>query len=362
MIDFKRMSDYNAFVRVYCHLYERIISTENLFVAWEEFRKGKQARMDVQQFERHLEQNLFQLHRELSSDTYKHQPYGAFTICDPKQRHIHKASVRDRIVHHAVFSVLNPIFEPTFIADSFSCRKGKGTHKAVDALEKMSRRESRNNSRTCFALQCDINKFFDSVSHPILKSQITKHIRDKDVLRLMDEIIDSFTVTQFGSASQSGIPIGNLTSQLFANVYLNALDQFMKHELKICHYVRYTDDFVIVSTDRMYLQSLINTIGSFLQQELSLDLHPRKVTIRKFTQGIDYLGYVLLPHHRMLRTRTKNRMFRKLHEKASMYKTGSETAESVEQSLHSYLGALSHANTYKLRSKLLNHYWFWMKE
>ena len=116
------------------HLCERIISKENLFNAWEEFRKGKQGRKDVREFERNLEQNLFRLHRELVAGTYLHQAYSAFTICDPKQRRIHKATVQDRILHHAVFSVLNPIFEPTFIAHSFSCRKGKGTHKAVNAL------------------------------------------------------------------------------------------------------------------------------------------------------------------------------------------------------------------------------------
>jgi|TARA_Y100000310_G_C20657160_1_gene802560 retron-type reverse transcriptase len=349
-------------MKYYHNIFPSIIQPEPLFCAWEGFKKGKSGRLDVQEFEQQVETHIFALHRELRSGRYHHGSYKGFRICDPKQRHIHKASVRDRIVHHAVFSVLNPIFEPTFIAHSFSCRKGKGTHKAVDALERMLWKESKNMTHTCFVLQCDINKFFDSVCHPVLKSQITARVRDADVLWLMDEIIDSFTSPRFGPDAQCGLPIGNLTSQLFANVYLNPLDQFMKHELKVRHYLRYTDDFAIVSSDRSYLVSLIETIQSFLQKELNLDLHPRKIRIRKYEQGVDFLGYVLLPHHRMLRTRTKRRMFRKLHDRVVSYKSGASVEDSADQSLQSYLGVLSHADAYELQSELLNSYWFWLTE
>src|SRR3989344_6400164 len=161
-------------MRVYQSLFHRVVLPEPLFLAWEEFRKGKQSRKDVMQFETRLEQNLFQLHRELQSGTYKQGSYSAFTICDPKQRRIHKATVRDRIVHHAVFAALNPVFEPTFIARSFSCRKDKGTHRGIDALERMLQKASRNSTRPCYVLKCDIHQFFASVNHGILLGILKK--------------------------------------------------------------------------------------------------------------------------------------------------------------------------------------------
>lgn len=349
-------------MKLYKHLFANITSKETLFTAWEEFRKGKQARKDVQEFERRLEQNLFALHRELKAGTYRHKPYSAFTICDPKQRRIHKASVQDRILHHAVFSVLNPVFEPTFIAHSFSCQKGKGTHKAVNALDRMLRSVSRNRTRPCYVLKCDVHQFFASVNHNTLLSIIERRVKDEKTIALLREIIGSFVAKDPDVFGKTGIPIGNLTSQLFANIYLNEFDQFVKHTLRIKHYIRYTDDFVIVADNRAELESHLTPIRFFLKNNLYLNLHPHKVTIRKFGQGIDFLGYVLLPHHRMLRTKTKRRMMRKLMERIKHCKTGELPPEGVEQSLQSYLGVLSHANAYKLRSKLINHYWFRMKE
>lgn len=344
-------------MQVYRNLFERIASKETIFIAWEEFRRGKQGRKDVQDFERTLEQNLFRLHRELVAGTYRHQPYSAFTICDPKQRRIHKATVQDRILHHAVFSVLNPIFEPTFIAHSFSCRKGKGTHKAVNALDRMLRSVSRNDTRPCFVLKCDIHQFFASVDHELLIGFLTKRLKDEKTIALLRAITESFTA-KHPAIHQAGIPIGNLTSQLFANIYLNKFDQFIKHILKIKHYIRYTDDFVIVADCCKTLEDLLPSIRAFLREHLRLDLHPRKVTIRKYGQGIDFLGYVLLPHHRVLRTKARRRMTRKLTERIDRCKAGELPPESVEQSLQSYLGVLSHANCYRLSQDLQNQCWF----
>ncbi len=341
-------------MKLYRNLFDNITSQETLFTAWEEFRKGKQARKDVQEFERRLEQNLFALHRELKAGTYRHKPYSAFTICDPKQRRIHKASVQDRVLHHAVFSVLNPVFEPTFIAHSFSCQKGKGTHKAVNALYRILRSVSRNGTRPCFVLKCDVHQFFASVDHSVLLGILGKRLKDGKTLGLLREIIESFTT--------KGIPIGNLTSQLFANIYLNELDQFIKHTLHIKHFVRYTDDFVVVAATQEELRTALSSIGSFLRERLHLDLHPHKVTIRKYRQGIDFLGYVLLPHHRSLRTKTKRRMVRKLTERISAHKAGLIPEDSVEQSLQSYLGVLSHANCYRLSQDLQNQCWFSLQE
>lgn len=347
--------------KVYHDLFEKIAASEHLFAAWEEFRKGKSSRVDVQEFEIRLEENIFALHRELMTGMYRHGSYSAFMICDPKQRPIHKATVRDRVLHHAVFSALNPVFEPAFIAHSFSCRRNKGTHRGVDALERMLRRVSRNNTRACFALKCDVRKFFASVDHSVLLEILARRIKDDRVLRLLENIIASFSSESPKLNSGKGIPIGNLTSQLFANVYMNEFDQFMKHELGIRHYVRYTDDFVIVENNEETLRSLLLPISNFLQKKLHLDLHPHKVTIRKYSEGIDFLGYVLRPHHRTLRTVTKRRMLRKLHEKAEKCVAGMRTEESCEHSLQSYLGVLSHANAHRLSQELKNRYWLWMQ-
>ena len=232
-------------MKTYSDIFKSIISLENLFSAWEEFKKGKQHKLDVQRFEFDLERNLFQLHRDLKGKAYRHGPYKGFYICDPKIRHIHKATVRDRVLHHAVFKILNPIFEPTFIPNSFSCRVGYGTHRGVMALDKMMRKVSQNNTRPCYVLKCDIQKFFDSVNHRILLSILSKRIKDGDAMWLLEEIVGSFP---------KGLPIGNLTSQIFANIYMNEFDQFVKHELRVRYYVRYTDDFAIVSDNEYTLR------------------------------------------------------------------------------------------------------------
>lgn len=347
--------------KVYHALFENIASPERLFAAWVESRKGKSSRTDVQEFETHLEEHIFDLHRELIAGTYRHGHYSAFTICDPKQRPIHKATVRDRVLHHAVFAALNPVFEPTFIAHSFSCRKNKGTHRGVDALETMLRQVSRNNSHPCFALKCDIRRFFASVDHTVLLKILARRIKDDRVMRLLENIVASFSSDDSPDGARKGIPIGNLTSQLFANVYMNEFDLFVKYPLRVKYYIRYTDDFVIVSDNETMLRNLLSPLSAFLQEKLHLDLHPKKVTIRKYAQGIDFLGYVMRPHHRILRTVTKRRMFRKLREKTEKCAKGMATEESCEQSLQSYLGVLSHANAHRLSQELQNRYWLWMR-
>jgi len=252
-------------MKIYKNIFEKIVSLENLFSAWEEFKKGKQKKKDVMKFEFNLEENTFNLHRELKNKTYKHGSYHDFYITDPKLRHIHKAAVKDRVLHHAVYSVLNPIFEPTFIYDSYSCRKGKGIHKGIYRLEKFLRKISKNNLGSCFVLKCDIKKFFESVNHGVLISIIEKRIKDNDAIWLIKEIIESFN---------PGVPIGNLTSQMFANIYLNELDQFVKQKLKIPFYYRYTDDFVIINESKEKLEKWLLEIKNFLFEKLKMELHP----------------------------------------------------------------------------------------
>lgn len=239
-------------MKIYKNIFNQIISPENLLISWDEFKKGKRHKPDVLDFEWNLEDNIFKLHKELPEKIYRHSDYVSFFINDPKRRHIHKASVRDRVLHHAVFKTLNPVFEPSFIHTSFSCRINKGTHKGIIALSKMLNKVSKNNTDKCFVLKCDIKKFFDTVNQKILNEIISKRIKDKDTLWLLDRIIEGYSTKFSTSLNKKGIPIGNLTSQLFANVYMNELDQFVKHDLKVKHYVRYTDDFVVVHSDVNY--------------------------------------------------------------------------------------------------------------
>lgn len=341
-------------MKLYTDLYEQIISLDNLFLAWKEFRGDKQYKPDVMKYEYQLEENIFSLHRSLRAQRYKHGAYEAFYIQDPKQRLIHKATVQDRVLHHAIYNILNPIFEPTFIAHSYSCRIGKGTHKGVANLANMLRKVSKNNTSSCFALKCDIRKFFASVDQDILLSILERRIQDTATLNLLKQIIYSFDKQLPGK----GIPIGNLTSQLFANLYMNEFDQFVKHELRVKYYLRYTDDFVIISDNTGYLESLLPKISQFLETKLALEMHPNKVSILKYRQGIDFLGYVILPHHIRLRTKTKRRMLRKLDQNIIDYKAEVIDKKAFNQSLQSYLGVLSHADSHEFTQDLVNKIWF----
>ncbi|OGI25558.1 MAG: hypothetical protein A3J76_05765 [Candidatus Moranbacteria bacterium RBG_13_45_13] len=324
-------------------MFEKIVSLGNLFSAWREFSLGKMKKADVLEFKLNLEGNLFELRRELREKTYRHSHYTAFSVCDPKLRRIHKACVKDRVLHHAVFRILYPIFDKSFIFDSYSCRIGKGTHRAVVRLGKYCRKLSRNNTKNIFVLKCDVRKFFDSIDQDILLELIRKKICDKDVLRLIGEIIRSFEL---------GLPLGNVTSQLFANIYLNRLDQFVKQELKEKYYLRYCDDFLILSKDEEHLEKLIYPIREFLKKKLGLDLHPDKIIIRKFRQGIDFLGYVVLPHHTVLRTKTKRRTLSRIKGKKFLSREDLISEEKFNQSLQSYLGILTHCKGYNIRKQI----------
>lgn len=312
-------------------IFDETISLENLFLAWKEFRRGKRKKPEVQQFEFNLEDNIFQLHNDLKSGEYQPRPYSSFYVCDPKRRHIHKADIRDRVLYQAVFRILYPIFDKGFIYDSYSSRINKGTHAAVNRLSAFLRKISQNNRKNVFALKCDISKFFDSIDHDILTALIKRKISDENCFGLIEKIIKSFE-----KEPGKGLPLGNVTSQLFANIYLNELDQFIKHKLKIKFYLRYCDDFVILDKSREYLDGLINETSGFLDENLKLKLHPRKIIICKYHQGVDFLGYVTRPYHRILRMRTKKRMFRRIS----------------KNNAPSYLGILKHSDGYKVERKI----------
>jgi hypothetical protein len=220
----------------------------------------------------------------------------------------------------------------------------------------MIRKVSANGNRPCYALKMDIRRFFDTIDHRILKMLIRKNIRDEKVLRIIDIIIDSFKVN-IESLENVGIPLGNATSQLFANIYLHELDDFIKQELRERYYLRYCDDFIILSNNEDHLKSLITTIREFLRKNLKLELHPKKVIIRKLNQGIDFVGYIHFLKYTLVRTRTKQRMKMRLRNAYEMFLSDHMDVITLDQRLQSYLGILSHANQHLLSLALKNSYW-----
>jgi retron-type reverse transcriptase len=330
--------------------YNSIISVENLLEAWKEFLNGKRNKKDVQEFSLALMDNIFSLHSDLLNHTYKHGGYQAFKINDPKPRDIHKATVRDRLLHHAIYRILYPFFDKNFIADSYSCRNNKGTYKAINKFRSYSYKVSQNNTQTCWVLKCDIRKFFANIDHEILIKTLKEYIPDENIIKLLENVIFSFSSEK---NKNIGLPLGNLTSQLFVNIYMNKFDQFMKHKLKTKYYIRYADDFVIFSEDKQWLENTIEPISKFLYDKLKLKLHPDKIFIKTVSSGVDFLGMVNFTDHRILRTKTKRRIFKKISKKYELLQKELISEESFCQSIQSYLGTLKHCNGRKIKNKLM---------
>jgi len=325
---------------------------ENLLNAWSEFVIGKSNKKDVAEFSLHLMDNLILLNKELKSFTYCHGGYSYFKVNDPKPRDIHKATVRDRLVHHAMHRILYPYFDNKFIYDSYSSRRGKGTHKAIDRFRKFFFKVSRNNHKTCWVLKCDVKKFFASISHSILLRILSKYVTDISTLWLLKEVISSFSSKALGV----GLPLGNLTSQLLVNVYLNELDQFIKYKLGVRSYIRFADDFVVLSDNGKYLEDMLSLISEFLEKRLKLVLHPNKVSISTFASGVDFLGIINFPHHRIIRTKTKRCMFARMKGNRKSLDRGLIGETQFNQSYQSYLGLLKYNNSYNLRTLLSRYY------
>jgi retron-type reverse transcriptase len=317
--------------------YEDIISLENLFTAWQEFSAGKKKKPDVKGFGTLLTNNILQLHDELANFTYVHGAYEAFNISDPKPRNIHKATVRDRVLHHAIYRKLYPFFDRVFIDGSYSCRNDKGTHKALNHFRKSYLQVSRNNTKTVWVLKCDVKKFFASINHSILLEILASYIPDRGILWLIRAVVKSFNFQSSG-----GLPLGNLTSQLFCNVYMNELDQFVKHKLKARHYIRYADDFVFLSDNKDWLESVVVEVADFLEHRLRLRLHPDKIHLKSLASGVDFLGWVNFPYHRVIRGVTKRRARKRM------------LANPKNETLQSYLGLASHGNAFGFQQELLN--------
>ncbi|MFA5021273.1 MAG: reverse transcriptase domain-containing protein, partial [Patescibacteria group bacterium] len=286
--------------------YESLFSLENIYGAWRKFRSGKAGRKDVLIFENNLAQNLLELHDCLSNRRYRHDSYEYFRVYDPKKRDIHKARVRDRIVHQIIFDYLAGLYEPDFIANSYASRVGKGTHQAVRKLRYFIKKTLANN-RQGWVLKCDVRKYFDSIDKNILFGLINGRAADPGILAVIKEIIFSF------KQESPGIPLGNVTSQIFANIYLHELDRLIKYDLGINEYIRYNDDFVIVGDSEPQLAGIYALVSNWLKLKLKLDLPREKMSLNKAGQGVDFLGYVVFPSHMILRSKTEQRLRRRVN-------------------------------------------------
>lgn len=275
--------------KTYKNIYPAIYSFESLYEAYLRARKGKRYRSEVLRFAGHLEGNLIQLQNELIWKMYKTGRYREFYIYEPKLRLVAALPFRDRVIQHALVAAIEPIWESRFIFDSYACRVGKGTHAGADRAQYFLRREQQRSGRI-YILKGDINKYFASIDHTILKQLLRRRIACPDTLGLLDEIIDS--------TPNPGIPIGNLTSQLFANIYLHELDKFVKYTLKEPSYMRYMDDFIVVHHDKAHLQRIRWVVEAFLESRLKLVTNDKTQAFpvaAKTGRALDFLGYKIWP-------------------------------------------------------------------
>ena len=347
-------------MKTYKNLYEIIISLDNLILAWRKARKGKTKKDYVIEFEKKLRKNLLKLHKELKNQTYKPKHLQTFILRDPKTRKISKSDFRDRIVHHAIVNIIEPIFEKVFIYDSCASRIGKGNLFALERFYKFLRRISGNgkviknnfddsNFIYGYCLKADIKHYFEEVNHKILIKIIKKKIEDERVIRLIRRILNNLPKGQIRGGTKKGMPLGNLTSQFFANVYLNDLDYFIKHKLKIRYYIRYVDDFVILHSSKKQLEIWKKEISRFLKQKLNLELHPQKSRIVPLSKGIDFVGFRNFYYFKLLRKRNIKNMFFKIQQ----YKNGRIDKEKILESYQSWQAYAKWADSFILRKNFV---------
>jgi retron-type reverse transcriptase len=328
------------FMKTHKNLFQRVTAFGNLYQAFTEAKRGKRDQLEVQCFEYHLEERLWEIKRELEAGGYCWGGYRAFWIHDPKPRFIHAAPFRDRVVHHAIHQVIEPIFEPSLIYDTYACRKGKGTLAAVLRYDEFIRRLKGKG----YVLKCDIHHYFASIDHKILKSLIRKKIGDQRLLRLLDSLIDTHQEDDC-----KGIPIGNLTSQLFANIYLSPLDHFIKEHLRQKYHIRYMDDFVILSEGNNELRDALKEIKYFLTDCLRLELNTKRVSVLPIEKGIDFLGYVVFSGgYKRIRRRNVVNFRRRLKRLSIGYRKGNILYDHARASIASWLGLAKHANAFWL--------------
>ena len=349
----------------YNDLYNKICSFENLHLAYLKARKAKRYKSEILKFSYYLESNLLELQDELLNQTYKHGSYKTFVVNDSKKRVIKAASFKDRVVHHALCNIIEPIFDRGFIYDSYACRRKKGTHKTIKRLDFFIRSASdfarqKRELKNIYCLQCDIAKYFASIDHNILISLIKKKIKDKKVLWLIKRILESsYEKKLFEDLFKFrliGIPIGNLTSQLFANIYLNRLDQFIKHQLRVRYYIRYMDDFLILDSDKNLLGKMKFKIREFLEDKLKLKLHPKKANVFPIVKGIDFLGYRTFKDYKLLRKSTVKRFVKRTRNYKNKVDKGLISEEKLDRSIQSWFAYARFANSWRLSKRIKQKY------
>lgn len=340
----------------YKNLYPKICSFQNLYSAFERAKRRKRFKAGVGEFEYNLEKNLFEIKKELESSAYQPSKPKSFILKDPKKRIIFAVDFKDRVIHHALCNIIEPIFEKSFIFDSYACLRNKGTHRAVWRFDKFKKAVTKNNSRKGFVLKADIRKYFDTINHQILLAIIGRKISDKQTMWLIRKIVNSYEGK--GELKGRGIPIGNLTSQLFANIYLNELDHFVKEDLKIKYYIRYMDDLVILNSSIDLLLETKKKIDEFLNNELDLKLHPQKSRIFSLERGVDFLGYQSFYYYKLLRRGAVKRIILRLKKLAIQYKAGEIGLNTVYSSVVAWRGYSRHANTYGLQKRILKNMLF----
>jgi retron-type reverse transcriptase len=380
----------NYLMYTYNNLFDKMISFENLWQAARNAQRGKRTKTNTARFNFFMERELFQLQQELRDGTYQPGQYRSFYVYEPKKRLISAAPYRDRVVHHALCRIIEPIFEQRFIYHSYACRVDKGTHRAIDKCQTFIKSNR-------YVLQSDIQKYFESINHEVLMNILKRWIKDERVLWLAGLIIlpqrrkgnpifsslhlfpmgypekllfptkgsrrdgagsrsSSTWATSFGSGeSGTGLPIGNLTSQFFANVYLNELDYFVKFDLREKYYIRYMDDFLIFGNDKEHLSHLKERIGEFLADELKLNLHDKKSTIFPVKDGVNFLGFRIFRNYRLIMKENVRRFIRRMKQKAFEYRNGLVGLTDITNSVRSWVAYAKYGNTYNLRCKILMH-------
>ncbi len=356
----------------------------DLFSAYYDARKNKRNTINQLQFEIDYEKHIIKLYEQIISYNYKLKRSICFVVNQPVKREIFAADFADRVVHHFIYNYIMPIFDPLFINDSYSCRTGKGTHYGIKRINHFIRSCSRNYKQDCYILKLDIKGYFMGINKELLYNKVKQTLISKKekcnfdlplILYLIEKTVFNDSTENcyvkgkrsnweglpkskslFHVSKNCGLPIGNLTSQLFGNVYLNDLDHFVKKQLKIKYYGRYVDDFILIHPDKDYLKLCISHIRNYLKEQLYLELHPDKIYLQHFSKGVKYLGAVIKPHRIYIANRTKGNFYAAIEEQNIIVRDHKPTKEEQKaflSSMNSYLGILKHYKTYKIRRKMI---------